>query len=82
MFRDSMNYCLGQLVVEAELGVAELIDGYQERGHYGEGSDDTVLGSRDEYQKAWYLSLQNLVQCRGKSPPACAGIMKDSAALI
>ena len=43
--------------MEAELGVAELLDGDRERGHYGEGSDDTVLGSRDEYQKAWSLSL-------------------------
>ena len=33
--------------MEAELGVAELLDDYQEMGDYGEGSDDAVLDGHD-----------------------------------
>ena len=55
-----------------ELCVAELLDGssYKDRVEYGEGSDGAVLGSRDEYQKAWSLSSQNLAQGRWRSLPA------------
>ena len=44
MFKNSLNYCLGR---GSGTWRAELLDGYQERGDYGEGSDGAVLGGCD-----------------------------------
>ena len=82
VFKSTFNHHPGQLAVGAELVPDEILEGHKDGVNCGEGSGNGALGSGDEYLKAGSLSSENLVWDRGKSIPACAGIMKDSAILL